>query len=193
MSTTSNETCNDLKDSRSIADASNPGGGSYGATRTAQPTSYQMWAAIDMTANVGGPFPGQLNPNWGPAFAWYKGLMLRYLDGGPIPTQPVNNPDGSTSLAFVAMDGVILDSATAYANTTDQKVILLPAAPGDDAYSPIVNLHDYKMAAGQTPGSFVGICTASMTNCPSNYVNFAKASATPYSTIFIASTPQQGQ
>jgi hypothetical protein len=190
---TSNETCNDLKDSRSIADASNPGGGSYGATRTALPTTYELMAIVDSTSAIGGPLPGQLNPNYGAAFGWYEGLLLRYLDGGPIPTISVTNNNGVTTTALQVMDGIILDSASAYAATTDQKVILLPAAPGDDAYSPIVNLHDYTLESGKKPGDYVGICTASMTNCPANFALMSKAKPAAFATVFIASTPQQAQ
>ncbi len=193
---TTNETCNDLKDSRSIADASNPGGGSYGATRTAQPTSYELMAIVDSTSAIGVPLPGQPLPglpNAGWSYGWYEGLLLRYLDGGPIKTNVVIDNNGVSTTALQVMDGIILDPSSGYAATTDQKVILLPAAPGDDAYSPIVNLHDYTLESGKKPGDYVGICTASMTDCPANYALMSKAKPAAYATVFIAATPLQAQ
>jgi hypothetical protein len=192
------ETCNDLKDARSISDASNPGAGKFGATRTAQPTSYQLWATIDVTTPVQGDpaahqsFPNAVNPSYGPQFGWYEGLLLRYLDGGPIPTKTVTNSDGTTSKEFVAMEGIIVDPASSgFSSATTNKVILLPAAPGDDAYSPIVNLHDYKLQTGQSIGSVTSICQPSDPHpCPITSADFNKATAAPFFTIFIAAPPQ---
>ncbi len=198
------ENCNDLKDWRSIANSTNPGGGSYGATRSANPSGYRLMAPIDPNYTVPAyaapgttpkyplaPIPGALNPNYGAELGWFEGLQVPFLDGGPIPTTTVTNPDGSTGTALQAMEGVLVDpaSSSSFSDVTDQKVVLLPYPPGDPNYSPIVRLHDYHLQSGQTIGTVTSICQQEP--CAATSADFSKASATPYYIIFIASTPQQ--
>jgi hypothetical protein len=207
VSGVSGETCNDIKDSRSIAKATDAAPGAFGARRTAVPTSYELWPVLDMTANLA-PFSSAVStptdPSWGPKLGWYRGLQLRYLDGGPIPTATVPDPNNpaNTITTLVPMDGVLL--ATIYTNDPPAvnivKVqtnysVLLPAAPGDDAYSPIVRLHTFALPSGKKIGDYHGVCPVGTPagTCPADYVDITKAetnlSFDP--TIFIASTPQQ--
>ncbi|MBS2022153.1 MAG: hypothetical protein JST92_07055 [Deltaproteobacteria bacterium] len=188
------ETCNDIKDSRSIA---NPGAdepGSYGATRTATPSSYQLWPIIDPTVDVPA-LTGAIDPTFGPRLGWYKGLYLKYLDGGRIPTALVQDPafpnDPSKQIkVLLPMEGVILDPAgsSSFALPTDAKAVLAPAVPGDDAYSPILRLHDFRLPTGKKLGDYTGICTVKP--CAANLVDITLA-GNAFNTIFIVSAPQQ--
>lgn len=204
-------TCNDLKDSRSIAAATDPEPGRYGARRTAIPNSYQLWPVIDLTATVSA-LPGVANDtttrecpwdtNADPAkrarcghLGWYKGLQVAWLNGGRIPTQMVQDPAFPTDPtrqveAFVPMDGVILNPVgTGFSLPTENDVVLLPALPGEDAWSPIVRLHNFRLPSGRTFKSYSGIC-GNGKPCAANLVDINAAAPAAFYTIFIAA-PQQ--
>jgi hypothetical protein len=154
--------CNTIKDSRSIANATDPAGtSSYGATRSATPTGYSLLVPLDPTATVASvqtKAAAGTNPavfySQTPKNGWYRGLQVTYLDGGPIPTDSASAPT-----QFVPMDGFILNKGTTppatSADTAETVVskltasgqIVLPFGPGDAGYSPIVRLHPLTVAA----------------------------------------------
>lgn len=166
----SGNNCNDLKRDDSIT------AGKYGAKAGVTRVSLQLWAPIDMTSNVMA-LPGAAQPV---GTGWYEGLQLKYLDGGRIPV------DGDGNV--VAMDGVIVNGAS-FASVTDSQVVLLPAQPGQDAYSPVVRLRQFTLPPGGKAGDVVGICAAGASSCPANYVRIESTTAS-FNTIFIVSTPQ---
>lgn len=203
-------TCNDLKDSRSIAGATDPEPGRYGARRTAIPNGYQLWPVIDLTATIASlgvtgdtttrecPWDTNADPakrarcGW---LGWYKGLQISFLNGGRIPTQMVQDPafpsDATKQIeALVPMEGVILDPAgsSAFAKTTDALAVLLPALPGEDAWSPIVRLHDFRLPSGKKLGDYTGVC-GNGRPCAANLVDINAAGAA-FNTIFVVA-PQQ--
>jgi hypothetical protein len=177
----SGETCNDLKYSSSIGDKNNPG--HFGAKRSDSSISYEAWFVFDpvvaVLANVG-PGAALLTPNT----FWFNGLQASYLSGGPIPTDESGN--------LMAMDGITVDYGNSFADPTSSRVVLLPYMPGDDGYSPIVRLHDFKTSkslpsSGTAP--FVGICPIGAATCPDNFVKLSD-SATVFNTIVIVASPQ---
>lgn len=164
--------CNDAKDASEVA--YNGSAATKYALTADTSTQVRMRAVIDPTAPLA---PATADLKVTTSLGWYKSLLLTYLDGGPVPV----NEKGE----LVAMDGVILDpaGATTFAKGTDQKVVILPFAPGDDGYSPIVRLHSWRLPAGKVPGDFTGLCTAP--NCGPKDVNFALAATAVFNTIFI--------
>ena len=184
--------CNDLKDSRSIGSTAAPG--AFGAVRTDIATSYQMWPVIDSSAFV---YP--LDPSLSTAtkevvnLGWYKGLQLRYLDGGPIPTRDLPDPADPTRTArtLVVMDAAIENAGGAFSPVTVPKGIVFPAAPGDDAWSPIVRLHNFAVPAGKKIGDYNGICQPGQTGCPASYIPAASIATSSFNTIFVVAPPQQ--
>ena len=168
--------CNDLKDAQVVAykgSVSRKFNVTADETVTPQP---QLWAAIDPTAPLA---PSSPDFTLTVSYAWYKDLLLTYLDGGPVPV--------SDSGELVAMDGVILDPAglTTFAKATDAKVVLLPFKRGEPGYSPIVRLHSWRLPAGKVPGDFTGICNGS--NCGDKDVDITTAAAVAFNTIFAVS------
>ena len=184
-------TCNDLKDSRSIGSADAPG--SFGAVRTSLATSYQLWPVIDSAAYV---YP--LDPALSKSskqvvnLGWYKGLQLRYLDGGAIPTKDVPDPadPNKTIKTLVVMDAAI-ENAGSFSSVTVQKGIVFPAAPGDDAWSPVVRLHNFSVPSGKKIGDYNGICQLGQTGCPASYIPAASIATSSFNTIFVVAPPQQ--
>ncbi len=170
----SGNTCNDIKSADSI-DA-----GDFGAKASPAPVGVQLWAAVDASANFASltsattpspaPVPAQLHQ------MWIHGLQGSYLDGGKVPVDANGN--------IVAMNGVILNGAT-FANAYDNQAVILPAVPGDDGYSPVVNLYQFAMPSGRTLGSYTDICPVGAT-CAANQVPFGSTTA-PFNTIFIVS------
>ena len=163
-------TCNDLKSSDSIV------AGKFGA-KPAAATGLQLWAVIDQNANLMALSPTAAAPV---GTGWYDGLQLKYLDGGRIPV----DSDGNV----IAMDGVILNGSS-FASAFDNQAVIVPAAPGDDAYSPVVRLNQFTLPSGSKLGDFVGVCAKGAATCPSNYVRIESTSPS-FNTIFIVSTPQ---
>ncbi len=184
-------TCNDLKDSRSVGSKAAPG--KFGAVRTDAPTSYQMWPVIDPTANIlqfdtalSTPVAGTVES----AVGWYKGLEVRYLDGGRIPTKVVTDASGGSVTSLVVMDAAIINPSSGFSAVTAQKAIVFPAAPGDDAWSPLVRLHNFALPSGKKIGDYNGICQAGQT-CPASYIPAASIAVASFNTLFIVAPPQQ--
>ena len=185
-------TCNDIKDSRSIGSKNAPG--SFGSVRTDAPTSYQMWPVIDPTAYVV-PFDTALSTPlapFGASLGWYKGLQLRYLNGGRVPTRTVPDPADPAKIitSLVVMDAAILNPASGFSSVITQKAVVFPAAPGDDAWSPVVRLHNFALPSGKKLGDYNGICPLGQT-CPASYIPAASIQATSFNTIFVVAPPQQ--
>lgn len=116
-----------------------------------------LWAVIDPGAAV---IPLREGSAFLPKFGWYRGLLLTYLDGGPLPRSP--------SGAVLTMEGVLVNpSSGAPSQTTANLVIILPfgvddppatsTAPG---YSPIVRLRSFTAASGRAPSSYTALCSA---------------------------------
>ena len=172
------ETCNDLKYASSIGSASSPG--HFGAKRGDKPSGYEVWYLFDPTVSVF-KAPG---PNAAPVAVdtlWFNGLQANYLSGGPVPTDAQGN--------LVAMDGVVLGTSTAFGDPTANGKVLLPWQPGDDGYSPIVRLHDYKTSTS----GLNAICPlgATCTNSgTTKYVKMSDAVAAAFNTILIVASPQ---
>jgi hypothetical protein len=144
----SDNVCDDLKIAGSITIPPAPPG-RFGATSSTTPM-YRLWAPIDMTAKL---TPLAMGSTFTSEGAWYGGLQLRLLDGGPIPLDASGH-----NLAW--MEGVIVHPSTqVQSKPTDPKVVILPLKPGDPGYSPIVRLHDFILPMGKSIGDFTGICT----------------------------------
>lgn len=169
--------CNDLKSAASVSK------GVFGAS--ANPTSlsnaqdFELYAAVDMTANLGARNGLPLVKE---AFAWANDLQTGYLPGGKVPVVA-----GSPS-TLTAMDGVIVDPAgSSFSKVTDGKVIIVPFAPGEAGYSPIVRLHDFRLSVGQNIGDFNDLCNSTVAPCTANQVDMAQAtssSSNPTSSTF---------
>jgi hypothetical protein len=184
-------TCNDLKDSRSIGSKDAPG--KFGSVRTDSPTSYQMWPVIDPTAEILKFDTGLSTPVGGTfdsSVGWYKGLQVRYMDGGRIPTKIVTDGAGNQITSLVVMDAAIVNPTTGFSAVTAQKAIIFPAAPGDDAWSPLVRLHNFALPSGKKIGDYNGICQAGQT-CPASYIPAASIAVASFNTLFIVAPPQQ--
>ena len=178
--------CNDLKDSRSISsDPTNPG--HFGAVRTASPVGYQVWGVVDPTATVNSLTQSPAARVTLNALGWYRGLQLQFIDGGPVKVlqQPDAKNPGQNISVLQTMDGVLLTSGSFPARTTDSKAVLLPNLPGDDAYSPIVRLHNY--TAKPTDPAWKGVCPTGQ-SCPPNYLPIGApgVAATAANVLFIA-------
>jgi hypothetical protein len=158
VSNLSGNRCNDLKTLASIETircqgdaACTVGPGRFGATIDNQPDDYRMWTIIDYTANFGllsvSPNPGTMTQL---SYGWFNGLQLTYLDSGAVPTDSNGN--------FLAQDGVLVNPTGGTSKNTDAKAIILSKAPGEDGYSPIVQLHTFNAPDGTAVGDFTGIC-----------------------------------
>jgi hypothetical protein len=112
--------------------------------------------------------------------AWFKGLLGFYVDGGPVPVDSTGN--------VIAMDGIIVNGSS-FANAFDANAVILPALPGEDAYSPVVRLRQFSAESGKKAGDYVGICATGATGCPGNYVKM-ESTTDSFNTIFIAAQPQ---
>jgi hypothetical protein len=176
--TVSGNTCNDLKSAGSIA-ASGAQGGLYGAQAAAASSGLNLWAMVDPSAN----FQSLSGPGGGPpplGSSWYLGLQGFYLDGGKVPVD-------SSGIAL-AMDGVILNGST-FANAYDNQAVILPAMPGEDAYSPVVRLRQFALPTGKKLGDFTDLCPLGSTSCAANQVDMSKTTSS-FNTIFIVAQPQ---
>ena len=185
-------TCNDLKNYGSVGTKSAPG--HFGSMRTDAPTSYQMWPVIDPGATLL-PFDATLSAPTGGAFSsslgWFKGLQVRYLDGGRVPTRVVTDATGNSVTSLVVMDAAIINPSSGFSAVTAQKAIVFPASPGDDAWSPLVRLHNFALPSGKKLGDYNGICQAGQTGCPASYIPAASIAVASFNTIFIVAPPQQ--
>lgn len=167
--------CNAVKGAASIG--TDGGAGEFGLQPDAAKTpTVSLWAVTDPAAPLS---PPSADSTLATAYGWYRGLLLTYLDGGPVPVSPSGD--------LLAMDGVILDPAglTTFAKPTDPKVVLLPFRPGEAGYSPIVKLHSWRLPAGKVGGDYTGLCLSG-TNCGPKEVNFTQAASTAFNTVFIA-------
>ena len=174
----SGETCNDLKYAASVGSKGAPG--HFGAVRSENPTGYEVWTVFDPTVTVYKTNPGTTASALSASSFWFNGLQGSYLSGGPVPTDAQGN--------LVAMDAVIVGYNNGFGDPTASKVILLQYQPGDDGYSPIVRLHDYKTSAAA--GSFIGVCPLGAATCPKNYVKLSDATPAAFNTILIVASPQ---
>jgi len=180
------DTCNDIKSATSIQN------GIFGAAspevQSDPSVHYSFYAPIDMTAVIPPltasdgktPLPSPVG------YAWSGDLQTAYFFGGVVPV------DGSSNL--VAMDGVIVDPLLdpvnkVFSNVTDAKTVILPFAPGESGYSPIVRLHDYNLGAGQQFGDLTDLCPSTGCTAP-NQVDMTKAAAASFNTIFIVAVGQ---
>lgn len=167
--------CNAVKDATSVA--TDGGTGRFGLQPDpAKSPTVSLWAVVDPAAPLN---PASPDSTLATAYGWYRGLLLTYLDGGPVPV--------SAGGELQAMDGVILDPAgvTTFAKPTDPKVVLLPYRPGEPGYSPIVRLHSWRLPAGRVGGDYTGLCLSGM-SCGPKEVNFTQAAPAAFNTIFIA-------
>jgi len=164
----SGNTCNALKDAASITD------GEFGARPSENPTSVQVWAPVDPSSGFQ-PLGSAATPP-PTANAWFRGMQGLYLDGGRVPLDSSGN--------VVAMDGVILNPVgSAFESVLTNNALILPATPGQDAYSPVVRLRQYRMTGSQRLSDFSGICLAGAT-CKAKEVPIADTTAS-FNTIFI--------
>jgi hypothetical protein len=175
-------TCNDMKSADSVF------AGDFGAKLSSKASSMQLLAMVDPLIPWSSP-AGPTNvtqPQLKPA--WFKGLLGYYVDGGPVPV------DGSGNV--IPMDGVIINPAgsSSFANVFDDSAVILPAQPGEDAYSPVVRLLQYRADSGKKAGDYVGICARGATGCPANYVKIEDTdqptNPVSHDTIFIVAQPQ---
>lgn len=172
------ETCNDIKYFSSVGSASSPG--HFGARRGDAPAGYEVWYLFDPSV----PVLRASGPNAAPvevSSLWFNGLQANYLSGGPVPTDAQGN--------LLTMDGVILGTSTAFGDPTANGKVLLPYQPGDDGYSPIVRLHDFKTST--TGLNAVCPLGATCTNTGNiKYVKMSDAVAAAFNTILIVASPQ---
>jgi len=178
----SGETCNDLKYAASVS------GGKFGAKRAAAPSAFEVWMIFDPTVPVLVAAGGAALPT---SSYWFEGLQASYLNGGPVPLDASGN--------LIAMDGVILDpSSGGFEVTTTNNAIVLPAQPGDDAFSPIVRLHDFTLPSGKKLGDYKGVCVIGDTACETAHKNdfvllsslSASALKAAFNVVFLAVSPQ---
>jgi hypothetical protein len=89
------------------------------------------------------------------------------------------------------MGAAILNpSSSTFSKPTDKDVVILPYAPGDPNYSPILTLHNYTLPSGKNFGDIKGICQAGQT-CDSSYILASDvAKGFPYWTIFVVASAQ---
>jgi hypothetical protein len=179
----SNETCNDIKTAASVGTGGVPG--NYGALAGAS-TGVALWPVVDNQA----PFITSSVANLYVAeqFGWYADLQLQSVNVAMVPQDSSGN--------LLPMDGVILDPPAAagnppqFARTTDSKVVILPAVPGEPGFSPIVRLWDYTYAPTEPLGTYTDICHGS---CAPNQINIDALTNTtkvPANTIFIVTSNQ---
>lgn len=171
--------CNGIKTTESLGASDGSTGGKFSAVADADPKGYAIWAALDGTNTriaLLGPDSTALQSGW------YKNMQLMFMNGGSIPVDPVTGN-------FKVMDGVKLYSgAPGNSRPTEHQMILLPKAPGDPDYSPIVRLHDFNMGTNP-PGFYTGICSNSSGTCGPNDVPIELATASPFWNIFIVAAP----
>jgi hypothetical protein len=159
--------CNDLKDAGSIA-LPGVGGGDFGATSTTSSQLY-LWAVIDMTARL----PVPIGSTFASRGGWYRGLQLRFLDGGALTPDPQGN--------LPVMDGALVHPAFPGTRSlpTDADAVVLPARPGSPGFSPIVRLHHFDMGPAEPMGTYTAICAGGP--CGANEVDMTAADpATSY-------------
>lgn len=168
-----NGQCNDIKSQSSVP-------GLDGSVRSANPIDYEVWLPMD----PGAAFFDLTMTQAPMPLAWYKGLQMGAVGGAgnAIP----QNADGS----FMTMDGAIINVGSTFSKPTDNKAVVLPYAPGDPKYSPIVVLHNFTAATGKKVGDYKGICQKGQT-CPASYILATDvAKGFPFSTIFIVASAQ---
>lgn len=171
--------CNALKRVASVE------AGRYGA-RPAEPASAtpSLWAVIDPSAQV---VPLRAGSQFTPGLGWFKGLLLSYLDGGPLPL------DGGGAVR--TMEGVLVSPATGTPTTpTDDRALILSFGPGEAGYSPVVRLRRFNAAAGRAPSSYTALCSSANPALPActgaaNEVNLELVNPTiVFTTFLVAST-----
>ena len=170
--------CNDLKTAGSIgADPSTPG--RNGAVQPASPSGYEVWLVGDLSASF-----FELNGNLAQMpLAWFKGLLIGAVGGlgNAVPLDPAD----ATKFRF--MEGAIQNPAGGVSLVTDPRAIVLPYAPGDPLYSPLVHLHNFTLPAGKKVGDYKGICQPGAP-CGPNSVSDLSGAA--FNTVFIVASVQ---
>lgn len=200
-------TCNDLKSYASVGtDAADPG--KFGAVADGT-TSYRIFVPVEENYAPTLPLrqcaPDQIptpsTPNLCPesvnlqGYAWFNNLQLGYVRGGAVPLD-------STGTQFQAMEAVIVDQlsgTTSHNNSTDMGTVLLPFAPGEPGWSPIVRVHDFVYpTADKGIGYWTGVCNSDpnpgptkklpVIPCGPNDVDMASSAVatSAYQTLFLA-------
>ena len=184
------ETCNDLKYQSSIGNSAEAG--KFGSRRSDKPTGYEVWYIFDPivpalkaanTGNGAALLPVQV--------LWFNGLQANYISGGNVPT----DADGN----LIAMDGIILGTSTAFGDPFASGKIILPYQPGDDGFSALVRLHDYKTSKTgyNAVCPFGSVCTdtakikyVSLSNtCPTGQTTECVV-VNAFNTALLAASPQ---
>ncbi|WNG21436.1 hypothetical protein [Cystobacter fuscus] len=163
-------TCNAIKNDQSLKD------GVFGGSPDDSDT-LSLRAVVDLTYLPVTPSPAA-NPvvtSWG----WYKGLLLAYFDGGPVPVADNGN--------VKTMDGVWIKPTTSGAQPTDPDArLLFQARPGEADWSPVVRLRE--AAAASVPPNPTTLCYAEP--CPEGTVIMSQVN-TYTGVLFLAPKPQQ--
>ena len=81
---------------------------------------------------------------------WYKGLQLAWLDGGAVSTDDAGN--------VKTMDAVFVQRPSSGAAGDDTDMLLTQYAPGDEGWSPVVVLRNYRVATGQRADQYKKLC-----------------------------------
>lgn len=168
--------CNDLKTSASISpDPTAPG--RNGAVQPATPSGSEVWLIGDPSATF-----FDLAGNAAPMpLAWFRGLLIGAVGGAgnAIPLDPADTN------RFRFMDGAIQNPAGAFSSVTDAAAVVLPYAPGDAKYSPLVRLHNFTLPANRKVGDYKGICQPGAA-CPANFISDLSGAA--FNTLFIVTS-----
>lgn len=170
--------CNDIKNAASIGRPGAPG--LDGSVRGSSPIDYEVWLPMD----PGAAFFDLTGKSAPMPIAWYRGLQLG-VAGGPgnaIPQDARGN--------FLVMNGALVNpSSSKFSQPTDANAVVLPFAPGEAGYSPIVVLHSFTAQGTHKVGDYRGICQPGQT-CPANYIATADYSPSSFNTIFIVTSVQ---
>ncbi|ATB30285.1 hypothetical protein [Melittangium boletus] len=159
-------TCNAIKSHQSLQD------GVFGGAE-AEGQTYALRAVINIALAVQ---PPANNPAYVPAYGWYRGLQLAYLDGGAARTEVVDvDNKGSVSQVpvFTAMDGVQVKAKQEDAAPTPANpgaVLVFAARPGTPEWSPVVRVRTFVVPAGKQPSDYTSLCYAAE-DCPENSID----------------------
>ncbi len=143
-----------------------------------QDERYLAWAIIDPSADVSFP-DGSHDPNTGlgpQQWGWFNHLLLAYMDGGYIPTDPPNpNPGDMATLVFQNL--YVPDDGTGGTSLMGMGMDVLSKARGVDAdYSPLCMVNVF------TPLDGVTVTDEQQIIGP-NMANFVAGPPTPTGTV----------
>ncbi|WP_224244509.1 hypothetical protein [Hyalangium gracile] len=110
-----------------------------------------------------------------PPLGWYKGLLLNYVDAGQVPVETVqDNPESEPYQVLAPMDGVLVHpSGTGTSQATANNVLVLRARPGEQGWSPVVKLREFRATAPNSPSFYKSLCYDPP--CATNAVDMTKA------------------